>query len=180
MANSAKNDRELAQMFKPMLKAVVEYVLDKVLDANEEQIMNKVYYAGTPEGYDRSMEFLFAWDKSVHTASHLGHDVEGSFYYKPSNMHVGSTDPNSPLFAQHVGIGGVYRGQDAREYLADIIYQGLAGDLFGHGYWNKKRDAFTSLVNFVGKGRFDQWMMDGFRKYGVKPTRKSKPVPEVK
>lgn len=171
MAKSAKNDRELIQIFKPMLKEAVEYVLDKVLEANEDKILEKVYGAGEPEVYDRSYEFLKAWDKAVHTASHLGHDVEGSFYYNPSSMTVGSTSPDAYDFAQHIGVGGEYMGRDAREYLADIIYQGMAGDLFGRGYWTKRRDAFSALVKYVGKERFDKWMMDGFRKAGVTPKR---------
>lgn len=168
MAQSARNDEQLIKLLKQPFKKVTEYILDKILEANETvAIAEKVYGAGEPEEYNRTGEFAKAWDKQVHTSSNLRHDVEGFMFYNWKSMSVGSDDPDSPNYGQHIGVAGEYQGKDARQYLAEIIYQGISGPAFGHGYWNKKRDAFKRLVNYVGKGRFNTWFREGCKMNGL-------------
>ena len=167
MAKQASNDTELEAMFRPALKRTVEYVLDKIIEANEQKIGTVVYSANEPSVYDRTNEFMEAWAASIKAQNSFSEGVEGEFFYEPSKMHVGSTDYGSDDYAQHIGVAGRYEGADARGYLADIIYQGLAGSAFGHGYWTKKRDAFNALVRYVGTTNFDKWFMDGARKAGL-------------
>ena len=75
---------------------------------------------------------------------------------------------------QHHGIGEVKNGPnagkfygDSREYLADIIYQGLAGDIYGDGFWTEKRDAFERLLKIVGKRNFNKWMIEAMNEVGL-------------
>ena len=83
-------------------------------------------------------------------------------------MSIGSTDPDSPNYAQHIGVAGKYRGKDSRAYLADIIYNGIQnGSAFGYGAWSKKRDAWTELVKRVGKRNMKQWFKEGLQKAGL-------------
>lgn len=170
MAQSARNDDELVRMFKPVMEKVVNYVLDKILEANKIEIIEKVVYgAGEPSYYNRTKEFGKAWDKKTSTGG--AHDVNGEFFYSPEKMSIGSVDPESHDYGQHIGVAGSYQGQDSRQYLAEIIYEGIAGPAFGHGYWNKKRDAFSRLVNHVGKVKFNQWFQQGCKKNGLKVNK---------
>lgn len=167
MAKQAANDAQLEDMFRPALKRTVEYVLDRILEANEQKIGTVVYSKNEPAVYDRSYEFMEAWAADIKAQNSFSEGVTGEFYYNPSKMHVGSTDYASSDYGQHIGVSGKYYGADARGYLADIIYQGLAGSVFGHGYWTKKRDAFNALVRYVGTVNFDKWFMAGAAKAGL-------------
>lgn len=168
MASQIKNDRELVRTMKPVFKKVVEYVLDRIMECNQETIWSVVYGAGEPSVYERTGEFAEAWTTQVHNANHLNHDVEGAMFYDSSKMSVGSDDIGSMDYGQHIGVASPYQGVDSRQYLADIVYQGIAGPAFGDGYWRKKRDAFSRVVAHVGKINFNKWLKDGMKANGIK------------
>lgn len=176
MAVIITNESQLKAAFKIPLKQVVDYILDQILEANTKFIKEKVYDKGTPSVYQRTGEFAEAWDKK--TVVGAGADVSGEFYYDWQELSLGSADPESNSYGQHIGVAPPYEGSDARQYLADIIYQGIAGPAFGDGYWRKKRDAFDRLVSNVGKTNFDKWFQQGCKKYGLKVSLISKPEPE--
>ena len=182
MPANIKNDEEFLKILKPTLKKVVEYILDKILEANKEEAIAKYVYAqGYPQEYNRTGEFADAWDKQVHISGHLKHDVEGYTFYNWKSMSIGSDDPHNPHFGQHIGVGGEYKGQDSRAYLADIIYQGMAGDLFGKGYWTKPRNAYNALIKYVGKTRFNKWFIEGCQqnKLPIVASHSVPPSPET-
>lgn len=56
---------------------------------------------------------------------------------------------------------------DVRDELTGIIYQGLGGDLFGYGWWNKPRDAWTPLIEQLNKGELKKWFIEGMQKQGI-------------
>lgn len=170
------NENQLKAAFKIPLKKVVDYILDQILEANTKFIKEKVYDKGTPSAYQRTGEFAEAWDKK--TVVGVDVDVRGEFFYDWQELSLGSANPENSDYGQHIGVAPPYEGSDARRYLADIIYQGLAGPAFGDGYWRKKRDAFDRLVSNVGKTNFDKWFQQGCRKYGLKVSLISKPEPE--
>lgn len=167
MATQIRNNNEFLKVMKPVFKKVVEYVLDKIMETNQKIIWEVVYNADSPSVYERTGEFAEAWSTQVHTASHLKHDVEGSMFYNPSEMSVGSDDMESADYGQHIGVAPPYQGVDSRQYLADIIYQGLAGPAFGNGYWRKQRDAFSQVVEQVGPDNFNKWFIEGCRANGI-------------
>lgn len=178
MAVIITNENQIKAAFKPALKQVVDYILDQILEANTKFIKEKVYDKGTPSVYQRTGEFAEAWDKRVWTAVGTGADVRGEFYYDWEKMSIGSDNPESSNYGQHIGVSGRYKGVDSRQYLANIIYQGIAGPAFGDGYWREKRDAFDRLISNVGKTNFDKWFQQGCKKYGLKVSLISKPEPE--
>lgn len=192
--NQALNDRELEKMLQDPLKIAVEYVVQKILDTNEDEIAKIVYAVYDPTNYERTGEFQKAWDKIVTTKTgSSGATVEGSFFYAPGGNRM-SSQPPSPTngnMGVHHGIStsgmGKFRtngqmtskkerseGQwgDSREYLADIIYQGLSGDIYGEGAWTKKRNAFDALVKYIGKQRMKQWFEAGLNKAGLNYSRR--------
>ena len=182
--NQARNDDELKKMLLIPLKEAVKILMKKILDQNYDSILRVVYNAPGrplyPNCYESTTEFLDAWDVAVHSAKHIGHDIQGDFFYKPSGMET-SSPPNEDnnFMGQHHGIGANITGSmdsphfgefygDSREYLADIIYQGLAGPIYGDGYWRRKRDAFNDLVKTVGKRNFNKWMVEAMEEVGLK------------
>lgn len=170
--NQAKNDKEIIQMFKPAIKVAVEYLLDKISEENQYAIMHEIYYGevSAEEGwYDRTGQFAKAWETQVHTTGNLNKTVEGRFYYSPNLMKYNPAkgQHGSPMGQTEPGVPTVKKGYDVRQSLAEIIYQGLSGEVFGDGYWTKKRDAWAVLEKRIGQAKLKQWMKEGFAKAGI-------------
>lgn len=158
--NEAQVRRYLLSQDK--LIEVVNYILDKIYETNQNVIDKIVYSAYNPTQYERTNEFKDAWGTTGAKAS--GIHIKGYFEYEPNNMIYDATK------AQH-GSPDWYNGTlsgDARAYLADIIYEGLAGDLFGHGPWTAKRDAWNVLLKEINSYKIAQWVVEGFQNIGLR------------
>ena len=169
-ANQANNDKELKQMLLSPLKIAVKILMEKILEANYDCILKVVYNAPGrplyPNYYESTTQFLKAWDIAVHSSNAIKTgDIQGSFFYKPSEMKSIPPNASNNYMGQHHGIGEQWG--DSREYLADIIYQGLAGPVYGDGYWREKRDAFNELIKVVGKQNFNRWMKEAMEEVGL-------------
>lgn len=149
----------------PIMKAI-NYVIDKIYDENISVIHDVVYMAYSPEEYERTGDFYRAWGAGD-TKALNERTSRGTFEYKPDKMSLGSTNPHSSNFAQHIGVGGEFYGQDARPYLAELIYQGETGSLFGNGAFRKKRDAWKELNKRIGRRKMKQWMKEGLERAGL-------------
>lgn len=182
---TVNNNDALRRELKKDLQKVVDYVVQKIWNENREIIRHTVYLAGTPTTYNRTMQFLEAWDtisswRVGHTAG--GADARGTFYYKPSEMHSDSQNginPNSYSFGQHIGIAGKYRGEDSAEYLAEIIYEGISGNsAWGdRSHWShRKRDAYQDLIDRIGRRNLKNWIMDGMRHVGLSFLSHNAPI----
>ena len=143
----------VVRYLQPKLRIIVETVLENILKENEEQINQIVYGAGTPEKYHRTGQFAdLAWSKEI--VKDTSYEIDGEFKYDPDKM--GDTHPS------------VVDGEDTRSYLADIIYNGVAGHIFGTGFWTEKRDAWTALVKVVGSNTMRNWIKEGANKAQLK------------
>ena len=120
--------------------------------------------AYSPEDYNRTGDLYRAWSTESKSTSSA---AQGEFKYDYSKMSIGSTDPQSSNFAQHIGVGGDFYGQDARPYLAELIYQGATGSLFGDGAFRKQRDAWAELNKRIGRRKMKQWMKEGMEAAGL-------------
>lgn len=169
----ARNEQELRNMLRSPIMKAINYVLDKIYDENIGAVHDVVYMAYSPEDYNRTGDLYTAWSKESKSTSSAG---MGEFKYDPSKMSIGSTDPNSSDFAQHIGVGGEFYGQDARPYLAEIIYQGKTGVLFGNGAFRKKRDAWIELNKRIGRRKMKQWFKEGFEKAGLTVQMHNTPI----
>lgn len=160
----ARNEQELRNMLRGPIMKAINYVLDKIYDENIGAVHDVVYMAYSPEDYDRTGDLYRAWSKESKSTSSAG---MGEFKYDPSKMGIGSTDPNSSNFAQHIGISGNFYGQDARPYLAEIVYGAVKwGSAFGDKF-PKKRDAWKELNNRIGRRKIKQWFKEGFEAAGL-------------
>ena len=135
------------------LKEVSEYVADKLIELNKDTIQEVVYDVYEPTVYQRSPEpfsFKNAWDKEVKSSRQT---VEIKMYYAPEKM------------GEHTSI----YGEDIRDILADIIYQGLAGNspFNNGGAWTRPRDAFSKLGDKLGKSELDNLIKEGMNQAGL-------------
>ncbi len=184
MKATFRNDSELYNFLYEAVNDAVEEVMVKIFEENEELVKKYVYdaYAGE-HYYDRTEEFLWAWNYKVrktsdhHNLSFLSSRVQGEFYYDPNVMHYNPdkaqhgtpSESAMPFNTNSWAYKAVESAWgDAREYLADILYQGKTGPLFGDGAWRKKRDAWTPLVNKLDRGKIFTWFEEGMIKQKLK------------
>ena len=161
---TARSEQELRNMLRSPIQKAINYVLDKIYDENIAVVHDVVYMAYSPEDYNRTGDLYRAWSTESKSTSSA---AQGEFKYDYSKMSIGSTDPQSSNFAQHIGVGGEFYGQDARPYLAELIYQGATGSLFGDGAFRKQRDAWAELNKRIGRRKMKQWMKEGMEAAGL-------------
>ena len=161
---TARSEQELRNLLRSPIQKAINYVLDKIYDENISVVHDVVYMAYSPEDYNRTGDLYRAWSTESKSTSSA---AQGEFKYDYSKMSIGSTDPQSSNFAQHIGVGGDFYGQDARPYLAELIYQGATGSLFGDGAFRKKRDAWEELNKRIGRRKMKQWMKEGMEAAGL-------------
>ena len=158
--SQARNDKEvLAMLHSPIAKAI-NYVIDKIYDENIGAIHDIVYMAYSPEEYERTGDFYRAWGAGT-TKVVNERTVEGEFKYKPDKMSIGSTEPNSSSYGP---------------YLAELIYNGATGSLFGDGAFREKRDAWEELNKRIGRRKMKQWMKEGLEAAGLKVQMHNKAI----
>ena len=170
---TARSEQELRNMLRSPIQKAINYVLDKIYDENIAVVHDVVYMAYSPEDYNRTGDLYRAWSTESKSTSSA---AQGEFKYDYSKMSIGSTDPQSSNFAQHIGVGGDFYGQDARPYLAELIYQGATGSLFGDGAFRKQRDAWTELNKRIGRRKMKQWMKEGMEAAGLKVQMHNKAI----
>ena len=161
---TARSEQELRNLLRSPIQKAINYVLDKIYDENISVVHDVVYMAYSPEDYNRTGDLYRAWSTESKSTSSA---AQGEFKYDYSKMSIGSTDPQSSNFAQHIGVGGDFYGQDARPYLAELIYQGATGSLFGDGAFRKQRDAWAELNKRIGRRKMKQWMKEGMEAAGL-------------
>ena len=161
---TARSEQELRNLVRSPIQKAINYVLDKIYDENRSVVHDVVYMAYSPEDYNRTGDLYRAWSTESKSTSSA---AQGEFKYDYSKMSIGSTDPQSSNFAQHIGVGGDFYGQDARPYLAELIYQGATGSLFGDGAFRKQRDAWAELNKRIGRRKMKQWMKEGMEAAGL-------------
>lgn len=168
MVSDARNDAQVKAMLMPALKGAVDYVVQKIWNENRELVRKIVYDVYQPEEYNRTGQFKEAWDNRVEVT---GDTVTGEFYYDPDKLET---------YGNHHA--SIIDGQPIDEYLADIIYEGLAGAIYQEGYaknskrfkgqaWTKKRDVWNALINWLGPNRMRKLFEEGMRQQGLNFTR---------
>ena len=161
---TARSEQELRNLLRSPIQKAINYVLDKIYDENISVVHDVVYMAYSPEDYNRTGDLYRAWSTESKSTSSA---AKGEFKYDYSKMSIGSTDPQSSNFAQHIGVGGDFYGQDARPYLAEIVYGAIKwGSAFGDKF-PRQRDAWTELNKRIGRRKMKQWMKEGMEAAGL-------------
>lgn len=171
MSKIINNEQELKNIFLPKIKEAVDYIMDKIWKENKDLIQSMVYDVYEPSVYNRTGEFKEAWDTKVNTK---GNHIEGEFYYDWNKLTPGDDDPESPRYGQHVSAIDRFL---MTEYLAEVIYQGLAGPAFGHGVhsgkWTEKRNAWEALDKWLSNRQLRSIFEEGMTKAGI-PWKRNK------
>lgn len=152
----AKNAAEFYSIYNLPVSKAVEYVMNQILTRYKELIV-QIVYSHIPDEYERTYEFLESWQTKSQKTRQGG---SGILSQDPTFMSY------NPIDFQHGSLYTTYG--DVRDELTGIIYQGLGGDLFGYGWWNKPRDAWSPLIEELNKGqKIRKWFVEGMEKQGI-------------
>lgn len=143
----------------------LDYVLKQIMARNKELVQKIVYDKYSPEVYERTGEFKEAWDYIMQVK---GNKIEGTFFGPSTNPDLIPTV--NPMLGQHASPteNGPEWWYDAREYLAEVIYQGNHNGLFGRGPWANKRDVWKPLIDTVDSKATSTWFLQGLKLAGLK------------
>lgn len=152
----ARNVAEFYSLFNEPVHKSVEYVMGQIL-LNYKHLINQIVYGRSPEEYERTYEFLESWQETSKKTR------QGAIGEMSQNVSFMSYNPEA---FQH---GSLYTSYgDVRDELAGIIYQGLAGDFFGEGWWTNPRDPWTPLIRLLTKeGKLKEWFIEGMARQGI-------------
>lgn len=140
-----RNDAELKAMLMKPLKVATQYVVDKILEEIKNANQEVVYDAFRPWIYDRRMELINNWTSEV----------------VASNGEAIGVVESEPTYGWSVVTGELVSN------LHEIVYEGLAGHIFGEGPWTKKRDAWKVIEKVCGKKNIKKWYGEGLRHAGL-------------
>ena len=131
----------------PAIQSALKYTVEKIKEKNE-QVVNQIVYASyQPTMYGRTFDLRDAWKDEANASGASGN---ATFEYDPSKI-VANSD-----------ITG-----EAVPYLAEIVYQGLAGKIYGEGAWTQARDAWQALLNVCSEQAIQEWFYEGCRQAGL-------------
>ena len=147
--------------------AVLEYVADKANELLREHVDSDVYQAGGKTNYYAygSTQPTFELRDSISNSevSVNGNSAEIKVFHDKDKMRF---DPDNFVHGSNYWKDGV---SDIRELLPRIINDGLSGDLFGSGWWQKERPYFTKTIEEIqSKGLMRKWFQEGLAKQGIK------------
>lgn len=131
----------------PAIQSALKYTVEKIKEKNEQVVNQIVYAVYSPQMYPRTFELREAWKSEAKASGASGH---ATFEYDPSKIsaHSNLTDEAVP-------------------YLAEIVYQGLAGKIYGEGAWTQARDAWQALLDACGEDAIKEWFYQGCRQAGL-------------
>lgn len=148
------NNEQLQITLLNSLQVAIDNVLNQCLEKLRGIIFDTVYGAGEPLTYQTTWEFMLSWE--VNNATIKGLMVQGELFQNFMSM---SYDPDNFIH------GSNYSG-DIREFLADIINNGIDGGLFGDGWYSKSRCFWDEFVLWV-EDNIDMIFQNECKKLGI-------------
>lgn len=121
MAVVFTNEADIMNHVVPKLQAAVDYMMKEIFNKNDSLVEQLVYAMGGGS-YPRTGEFRDAWE----TISGGGQgDASGEFRFAPNEMSADwALGDNDAIYSRHASI---IDGDDVREKMADILYEGTMG-----------------------------------------------------
>lgn len=151
MAKTIMNEADLEATLSNIARDVIYEVTEKTYDRLQEIIQEKVYDAHIPNWYARLEDdggLKGAWVYNVEGGKKT---VTGEVKHMPMLMIY------NPENYQH----GSYAFGDVRDSVASYIEAG-----FGWGVG--RRPFWATMIEELDRGSLDRWIMDGFKKRGLK------------
>ena len=151
-------EQQLQNEITKGLIVAVTYTVKKIKEENTDVINQDVYGVYSPSWYERTMDFLNAWD--TETSGGGGH-VEGEMYYEPGYIGVGDSESG-----QHVS---VVDGSSQAQNMPELLYQAGMGCI----QRPTNRDAWKSLDSILSNSAIRQIFEDGLSLSGMDWKRKT-------
>lgn len=156
------NDTQMNSVLNNIVRDVAKAVADKLLETNRQEIEDVVYNVYKPTYYGRTGQFEDAWKTDIKSTANTH---EATLDYKP--LETGMLfDPDNFIHGSNYG-----SPNDVREALAEILYEGISGGLFGDGAFTDPRNAYDALIKKCNKS-LDRWIKDELKKHGLTTTPK--------
>ena len=150
------SNAQLEAILLNALKGAIDYCAEKAKTALQDCIDNRGIGSGG-SFYRPTGEFREAWETTK--AQIVGKGVVADLHYEPSGM---GWYPTLEKTYAH----GTPPDNDARESLAEIIFQGLSGNALNLGvYQGIPRDAWEDLKHILDN-ELDSWFAEGMMKQG--------------
>lgn len=151
------NEAEMTLYLNSVFYGAINYTIDRMVELIRQEITRQgIGDESKNTIYDPTNEFYNAWRKE--SVSKVGGYILGKMGYDSSFL---SLDKDSYTH------GSNYQGgSDVRDALADIIFNGKSGMLFGDGFWRDNRDAWTPFMNQV-QAEISSWFVIGCAKSGL-------------
>jgi hypothetical protein len=151
------SEAQLKQMMIAVLDDVMEEILSKLLDKLIANI-DEIVYVGKNEVYvspnaQPTYQFRDSWT-TLQTKD--ANEIKGRLYQEPLSMDF---DPDRYIHGSWLG--------DAREMLASYLFLGTDSSVFGHGWWEEPRDAWTPTMKLLEDGTVDKWFVSACKKRGL-------------
>lgn len=149
-----QNTNQFNSVFGRAIWSAVDYVMSKMLETYREDIYRIVYGSNSPEEYQRTYQFAESWTAENKSIENGG---EGKLYQDYSKMTF------NPTLYQH---GSPLSGSVV-DSLAEIIFEGASGNMFGEGWWQSARDPWTPFVKNLDSNLLKRWFKQGMKQQGV-------------
>lgn len=152
------NEAELANQISRGLVVAVRHTIDKVDEMNSDSINEEVYDSASPTWYNRTLDFLNAWETKV---SGGGHYVSGEMYFESGNIGLGDMENG-----QHVS---VVDGSSQAENMPELLYQAGMGCIPRPTHRDAWKNLDKKLTNRAMRSIFE----DGLNASGMQWKRKT-------
>lgn len=164
----ASNDAEVLKMFSAPLKQATEKVIDKM----EEELKSQINAAlgGGGIKYRRLGEgggLEGAWKKEAVTVAY--NVFTGEMHYDNSLLSFNPSEFQHASPASYVDDDGYthnIKNHGPVHNLADIVFKGGSGPLFGNGNWRQARDAWTPFLAACNS-KYKQWWREALKSVGL-------------
>lgn len=151
---SFASEEELRKAMSEALSGASLHTMEETKSMLQVHIDEEVYGNYSPEVYPRSEEFSEAWETE-------SQGVGAEMHYEPDYLSVAA-----PVHAS------ILTGAGVTSVLADWIFEGNSGGLFGNGGWNRSRDAWKALDKEMTNTRFRRMYEAGMSSQNI-PWKRS-------
>ena len=149
-----KNLSEFYNLIDKATIKTIDYVTDRLVSELNANMIEKGI--GLHDSfYSQTGDFYTAWKTEI--ASRVGEYFSSSLRFDGDSMRL---DPDNFTHGSNY-----YDINDVRDIMPYIIFGGMAGDLFGAGYWTRKRDAWSPTMSRMDRS-FGKWLKEGFAQNG--------------
>jgi len=160
-----ESDDQLMAVLRAEFISIIDVVTMKLLDklSGDSGLLEQIVYSPyNPSEYSRQGRtggLLGEWDKTNAIAN--GNIISSEITEYPDRL---NHDPEDFIHGSNYS----KLGDDIREVLSEIVFEGKSGPFWGEGFWRSPRDAWTPFIALLDDGTVDKMLENEFRIRGIK------------